>query len=89
MVFSVSDITMDQKSADGNKEQSFASLPPEPNGRNKSMGVHDRIPPDPANPGIGALLRSPAEPSGTLHFGQIKKDQHQKGLHLCKRGTLG
>jgi hypothetical protein len=40
-------------------------------------------------PGIGALLRSPAEPSETPHFGKIKKNQHQKGLHLCKRGTLG
>lgn len=33
----------------GNTEQSFAPLPPEPNGRNKSIGAHDRIPPNPAN----------------------------------------
>ena len=36
-------------SPDGNKDQSFTPLPPEPNGRNKSMGEHDRIPPDLAN----------------------------------------
>jgi hypothetical protein len=40
---------MDQKSRDGNKEQSSVSFCPEPNGRNKSMGTHDRIPPDLAN----------------------------------------
>jgi hypothetical protein len=49
MIFSIFDFTMDQKSLDGNKEQSFAPLPPEPNGRNKIMGAHDRIPPDLAN----------------------------------------
>jgi hypothetical protein len=49
MIFSASDFTMDQKSPDANKGQSFAPLPLEPNGRNKSMGAHDRIPPDPAN----------------------------------------
>jgi hypothetical protein len=33
----------------GKKEQSFEPLPPKPNGRNKCMGAHDRIPPRPAN----------------------------------------
>jgi hypothetical protein len=51
MIFSVSDFTMDQKSHNGNKERGFAPLTPEPNGRNNSMGAHDRIPPDPANSG--------------------------------------
>jgi hypothetical protein len=37
-------------SSDGNTEYSFTPLPPEPNGRNKSMGAeHDRIPTDLAN----------------------------------------
>jgi hypothetical protein len=49
MIFSASDFTMDKKSTDGNKGHSFAPLPPKPNGRNKSMCVHDRIPPNPAN----------------------------------------
>jgi hypothetical protein len=49
MIFFASDFTMNQKSPDGNKGQSFVPLPPEPNGRNKSMGAHDRIHPDPAN----------------------------------------
>jgi hypothetical protein len=40
---------MDQKSPHGNKEQSFALLPPELKGQNKSIGAHDRIPPNPAN----------------------------------------
>jgi hypothetical protein len=31
------------------KEQSFAPLPPKPNGWNKHMGEHDRIPPCPPN----------------------------------------
>jgi hypothetical protein len=35
---------MDQLSLGVNTEKSFAHLPPEPNGRNKSMGAHDRIP---------------------------------------------
>jgi hypothetical protein len=40
-------------------------------------------------PSISALLHSPAEPFGTPHSNQIKKDQPQKNLHLCTRGTLG
>jgi hypothetical protein len=48
MIFFAFDFIMDQKSLDGNKERSFAPLPPEPSGWNKSMGAHDRIPPDPA-----------------------------------------
>jgi hypothetical protein len=43
------EFTMDQTSPDDNKEWSFASLPPKPNGQNKSMGVHDRIPRNLAN----------------------------------------
>jgi hypothetical protein len=39
--------------------------------------------------GIAALLRSPAEPFGTPHSGQIKKDRPQEGLHLHTRETLG
>jgi hypothetical protein len=44
MILSSSDFTMDQLSLDFNAKKSFAQLTPEPNGRNKSMGAHDRIP---------------------------------------------
>jgi hypothetical protein len=80
---------MDQKSHDGNKEQSFAPLPPKPNGRNKSMGAHDRIPPDSANSDIGAMLHLPTQPFGTPHSDQIKKDRLWKVFIFAQRGTLG
>jgi hypothetical protein len=44
MLFSSSDFTMYQPSLGVNREKSFAQHPPKPNGRNKIMGVHDRIP---------------------------------------------
>jgi hypothetical protein len=75
MIFSASDFTIEQKSPDGNKKQSFVSLPPDPNGRNKNIGVH--------------CLHSPVKPSKTPHSGQIKKDWPQAGLHRCTRGNLG
>jgi hypothetical protein len=83
------DFTMDQISHDGNKERSFAPLPLVPNGRNKSTGAHDRIPPDPANFrhrctvtfAGGAFYYSPLR--------QIKKDRPQEGLYLRTRETLG
>jgi hypothetical protein len=37
----------------------------------------------------GAQWRSPAEPSGTRHFGQINNGMHQTDLHLGARETLG
>jgi hypothetical protein len=57
-------------SHDGNKELSFALLPPESNGRNKNMGAHNQIPPDPANfmhrctvtVAGGAFRNSPLQP---------------------------
>jgi hypothetical protein len=67
MVFSASNFAMEQMFPYGKKEQSFASLPPEPNGRNKSIGAPDRIPPIQQTPGIenvvtfagGAFLNTP------------------------------
>jgi hypothetical protein len=70
MIFSASDFTMDQMSPNDNKERSFVSLPPEPNSRNKSIGAHDRIPPDLENSNHrctvtfagGAFWNSPLRP---------------------------
>jgi hypothetical protein len=44
MVFSASNFAMEQMFSYGKKDQIFAALPPEPNGRNKSMDAPDRIP---------------------------------------------
>jgi hypothetical protein len=75
---------MDPMSLGVNIEKSFAPLPPEPNGRNKSMGTRDRIPPDPAN-----SRHTPVEFSGTHHSSQINAEWHSAGLHLRMTETRG
>jgi hypothetical protein len=89
MIFSAFDFYMDQKLADGNKEQSFAPLPPEPNDQNRSMGAQKIIPPDSANSMHmctitfvgGAFQNSPLQPD--------QEGPASEGLHLRIRGTLG
>jgi hypothetical protein len=78
MIFSAFNFSMDQKLVDGNKKQSFAPLPTESNGQNRSMGAQKIIPPDSANSRHMCTICSSAEPSGTPHSSQIKKDQPQK-----------
>jgi hypothetical protein len=53
------------------------------------MGAYDQIPLDQQSPKRVAQESSPAEPSGTQHFGQIKEDKHSVDLHLDKRETRG
>jgi hypothetical protein len=76
-------------SLDANTDQSFAPLPPEPIGRNKSMGAQDWILLIQQTPGKKAPLHSPAAPSGTQHSCQIEKSKPQASLHLRPRETLG
>jgi hypothetical protein len=86
MIFSVSNFTMDQKSPDGNKKRSFVSLPREPNGWNKSMCAHDRIPPDPANSRHKFTVTFAGR---AFRNSSLQNDPPHKGLYLCTRGTLG
>jgi hypothetical protein len=89
MIFSASNFIMDEMSPDGNKEWSFAPLPPNQTAGIKAWVCTTDYHPTQQTLGIGALLYSPAEPSGTPHSGQIKKNLPQEGFYRRTRATLG
>jgi hypothetical protein len=75
-------------SHNGNRLQSFASLPLKSNVR-KNMVARDRIPSDPTISKHVVHWSSIAEPSGTRHSGQINEDMHQADLCHGVRRILG
>jgi hypothetical protein len=89
MIFSYSDFTMDQMSLGVNTEKSFTQHPPKPNGRNKSMCAHDRIPPIQQTPGNRSTVTFAGGAFWTQHSGQIMKGRPPTGLNLRPRETLG
>jgi hypothetical protein len=80
---------MDQMSPDGNKKQSFAPLPREPNGRNKSMDAHDRIPPDLANSSHRCPVTFTGEAFRNFPLRPDQEGPSSGRSPFRKRGTLG
>jgi hypothetical protein len=62
-------------------------LPPEPNGWNKSMGAHERIPPDLANSRHTCTVSRWSLPELPTSA-RTRRTGIKKSLHLCTRETL-
>ena len=70
------------------KKKSFAPLPPEPIGRNKNMGAHDRIPPIQQTPGKSTVTFT----GGAFRNSTLRPDHESRppaGPPLHAREALG